>query len=36
MQAMTAHVNQLPWRRELPAMPSDDDCLIEDASGKEC
>jgi hypothetical protein len=34
MQPMTAHVNQLSWRRELPAMAPGGDLLIEGANGK--
>jgi hypothetical protein len=36
MQTMTTDINQLAWRRELPAMPPCGDLLIQSADGKEC
>jgi len=36
MQAMTANVNQLARRRELPAMPPCSDVLVQSANRKEC
>jgi hypothetical protein len=36
MQPMTAYINQLSWRRELPPMASGGDPLKESAKRKEC